>query len=214
MNPGGSGSSACISQPVTEDLKLKAQAFLAATGWRGLFMIEILRDHSGTPWFVELNGRCWGSTALSRRQGLEYPAWHARLAMDHQSQIGMMPPGNPGVVCRNLGRELMHILFVLRGARSKAQTEWPSSWKACRDVLRVRRRTLSIIGGGMTERCSSQIATTHCTIICSEARIRDYGSPGRLSCTFDVVVRWKLVATTAECPIQSAWLPCADDDRT
>ena len=87
MNPGGSGSSACISQPVTEDLKLKAQAFLAATGWRGLFMIEILRDHSGTPWFVELNGRCWGSMALSRRQGLEYPAWHARLAMDHQSQM-------------------------------------------------------------------------------------------------------------------------------
>ena len=51
------------------------------------------------------------------------------------------------------------------------------------------------------------------TIICSEARIRDYGSPGRLSCTFDVVVRWKLVATTAECPIHGR-APCADDDRT
>ena len=88
MNPQGSGSSACVSQPVPEDLKAKVKALIATADWRGLFMIELLRDRSGTCWFVELNGSSWGSMALSRRQGLEYPAWHVRLAMD-QSRVGM-----------------------------------------------------------------------------------------------------------------------------
>ncbi len=139
MNPQGSGSSACISQPVPEDLKPKVEMLIEITKWRGLFMVELLRDHSGNSWFVEFNGRPWGSMALSRRQGLEYPAWHVGLAMDQQSSVGLTPCGVPGVVCRNLGRELMHILFVLRGARSKALTAWPSFGKALIDVVRVRK---------------------------------------------------------------------------
>src|ERR1700690_2691660 len=139
MNPQGSGSSACISQPVPEELKPRVQALVAATKWRGLFMIELLRDLSGKSWFVELNGRPWGSMALSRRQGLEYPSWHARLAMHQQSRVGVALSPAPGLVCRNVGRELMHILFVLRGARSKALTEWPSFWKTLGRVIRVHR---------------------------------------------------------------------------
>ena len=42
------------------------------------------------------------------------------------------------VVCRNAGRELMHLLFVLRGPRSRAYTEWPRFWGSLTDVLKVR----------------------------------------------------------------------------
>jgi len=139
MNPEGSGSSACISQPVSDDLKGKVQALMTAAEWRGLFMIELLRDHSGTSWFVELNGRSWGSMALSRRQGLEYPAWHVKLAIDPGTGIGEASPLAPGVVCRNVGRELIHVLFVLRGARSTTLRNGPSLWKTLLDVIRVRR---------------------------------------------------------------------------
>jgi predicted ATP-grasp superfamily ATP-dependent carboligase len=140
MNPQGSGASACISQPVPADIKPKIQALLHAIKWRGLFMIELLRDRSGNLWFVELNGRSWGSMALSRRQGLEYPAWQVRLAIDQQSQIGKMSPSlRTGLICRNVGRELMHVLFVLRGARSKALTNWPSIWRTLAEVLRIQR---------------------------------------------------------------------------
>jgi predicted ATP-grasp superfamily ATP-dependent carboligase len=138
MNPQGSGSSACVSQTVPEDLKAAVESLIKTTRWRGLFMVELLRDHAGNSWFVEFNGRPWGSIALSRRQGFEYPAWHAGLAMNEQSSVGVTMSGAPGVVCRNVGRELMHILFVLRGARSKALTEWPSFWKALSDVVHVR----------------------------------------------------------------------------
>jgi hypothetical protein len=140
MNPHGSGSSACISQPVTADVKRHAEALLRAINWQGMFMIELLRDRSGNVWFVELNGRPWGSMALSRRQGLEYPAWQVRLAMDKESSVGITSSSlHNGLVCRNAGRELMHVLFVLKGAKSKALKAWPSLWDTLAAVLRVRR---------------------------------------------------------------------------
>jgi hypothetical protein len=139
MNPQGSGSSACISQAAPEDVRAKVEALIRATGWRGLFMVELLRDHSGKAWFVELNGRPWGSMSLCRRQGLEYPAWHVQLALDAQSPAGREASFTPGVVCRNAGREFLHLLFVLRGPKSKALNGWPSLGKTLADVLHVRR---------------------------------------------------------------------------
>jgi hypothetical protein len=140
MDPQGSGSSACISQPVPEGIKSKVAALVSKAGWRGLFMIELLRDAAGKIWFVELNGRTWGSMALGRRQGLEYPAWHVSLAMDETSQGGVGVSSGAEVLCRHAGREFMHLLFVLRGARSNALDQWPSFWKSFGDILRFRRR--------------------------------------------------------------------------
>lgn len=137
MNPQGSGSSACISQKVSEDLRSQIEELMRRTEWRGLFMIELLRDNSGKPWFVELNGRPWGSMALSRRQDLEYPAWHVKLALDEHAAVGVEHTSAPGVVCRHVGREFMHLLFVLRGAKSKALRNWPPFWKTVGDVVQI-----------------------------------------------------------------------------
>ena len=139
MNPEGSGSSACESQPVSQELRSIAGKFVKDSGWRGLFMLELLRDHSGKIWFVELNGRPWGSMALCRRQGLEYPAWHVNLTLDEQSRAGLEVPSGSGLVCRHAGREFMHLLFVMRGAKSNAQKQWPSFWKSVGDVLHFHR---------------------------------------------------------------------------
>jgi hypothetical protein len=139
MNPQGSGSSACISQTVPGDLEGKVETMIKRAGWCGLFMIELLRDPSGNLWFVEINGRPWGSISLSRRQGLEYPAWHVQMALDPGSQAGIGASSEAGIVCRNAGREFLHLLFVLRGPRSKALSTWPPFWKTVRDVVRVRR---------------------------------------------------------------------------
>lgn len=136
MNPHGSGSSACVSQAVDPEIQSKVKTLIAKSGWRGLFMIELLRDHGGRVWFVELNGRPWGSMALSRRQGLEYPAWQAQLANGVEPVIGT-PAVAPGVVCRNIGREIMHLLFVLRGPKSAAVHSWPSFISALRGVLGI-----------------------------------------------------------------------------
>jgi hypothetical protein len=133
VNPQGAASSACRSEPVDKELIEPSERFLKAIGWRGLFMLEFLRDADGTPWFMELNGRAWGSMALARRRGFEYPAWTVRAAIDPGFQP-VPPPMPPEIRCRNLGLELVHLAFVARGPQSGAQVEWPRLSKSVRDV--------------------------------------------------------------------------------
>lgn len=138
MNPHGSGSSACMSQPVPLALTLRVENFVRQTGWRGLFMAEFLRDREGVEWFVEFNGRCWGSMALSRRQGLEYPAWNVRLAIDPEARVTNSQVAQKPLTCRNVGRECMHLLFLLRGPKSSMTTDWPRFWPTVMEMLRIQ----------------------------------------------------------------------------
>jgi hypothetical protein len=137
-DPQGSGSSACVSINVSPELQEPIENFVRETGWRGIFMVELLRDRAGTPWFVEFNGRSWGSMALSRRRAFEYPAWNVKLATC-PGWTGVAPPELPKhIICRHFGRECAHLLFVLRGPRSSAYREWPSFWRTLFDVLPIR----------------------------------------------------------------------------
>jgi hypothetical protein len=136
MNPHGSGASACRLRPVEPGLREAACAMMTDIGWRGPFMIELLRDAAGTAWFMELNGRLWGSTALVRRAGLDYPAWAVAQALDPDFAPPVLAPRDPGVV-RHLGRDLLHLLFLLRGPRSAFhRAHWPRFWPALGAVLR------------------------------------------------------------------------------
>ena len=138
VNPEGSASSACVSRSVDPQIIGPAERFLRAIGWRGLFMLEFLRDREGRPWFMELNGRTWGSLALARRRGFEYPAWTVRAALD--ANYNPVAPANPPeIVCRNLGMELLHLAFVIRGPRSIALREWPRLLPTIRDLVHVGR---------------------------------------------------------------------------
>jgi hypothetical protein len=138
VNPQGSASSACESAPVDTELLQPAERFLETIGWRGMFMLEFLRDSSGRPWFMEINGRAWGSMALARRRGFEYPAWAVQAALDPSSKPAC-PPRPPDVRCRNIGLELVHLAFVARGPRSDAPMDWPKLSRAIRDVCTFTR---------------------------------------------------------------------------
>jgi hypothetical protein len=131
MNPRGSGSSACRSTPVPDDVAGPVQQMIAAAGWHGLFMIELLREDEGRPWFMELNGRTWGSMALATRRGYSYPSWAVRAARD-PAFVPDEPEQVPHITARHLGRELVHLGFVLvRGDAPRLVT--------ARDVLMWRR---------------------------------------------------------------------------
>lgn len=125
MNPHGSGASACRAVPPEPDLQAAIDRFIREIGWRGPFMVEMLRDEHGVPWFMELNGRLWGSTALARRMGFEYPAWAVTLALDPDFRPPTPAAAAP-VEVRHLGRELLHLLFVARGPKSAFhRAGWP-----------------------------------------------------------------------------------------
>jgi predicted ATP-grasp superfamily ATP-dependent carboligase len=140
MNPNGSGSSACESTKPESPQVDYASRFIQLSKWNGLFMIELLRDREGKLWFMEFNGRPWGSMALARREGFDYPAWAVRQALTGEPGI-QLPQGNqPGIVCRHVGRELLHILFAIRGAVKGKFNEWPAISKSLAKMLTFNRR--------------------------------------------------------------------------
>jgi hypothetical protein len=131
MNPRGSGSSACRSIPVASDIAGPVAEMISRCGWDGLFMIELLRDDAGRPWFMELNGRAWGSMALARHRGYRYPSWAVQAALDPQFRPAE-PAAPPEVTARHLGREIVHLGTVLaRGGAPRLAT--------VRGVVAVRR---------------------------------------------------------------------------
>ena len=124
-DPRGSASSACRSISVDEDLRKKTELLLASVCWRGMFMLELLRDAAGTPWFMEVNGRPWGSMALAVRRGFDYPAWAVQQALDPAFVPEAPDPEPPHIVCRHLGRELIHLAAVMRGPMKDHPGPWP-----------------------------------------------------------------------------------------
>lgn len=125
IDPHGSGSSACASREPTSAEADISNAMLDLIDWQGVFMIETLVDQNGERWFVELNGRSWGSLALARRLGFEYPGWLACASNGEDiPSVSIKKPGN--IVVRHLGRDILHFLAVVRGPKtSKAGENWP-----------------------------------------------------------------------------------------
>lgn len=138
VDPEGSGASACVSRLPRPELMSLVERMLQDTAWHGLFMCEFLRAHDGRTWFMELNARPWGSLALARRLGFEYPAWALAQAIQPSFSV---PPVSPyeGLVCRHLGHEVIHLLRVLRGPPSAALVNWPSRRQTLRSVARLDR---------------------------------------------------------------------------
>ena len=140
MNPHGSGSSACYSIPVDEQLRNTADKFLKKIAWDGIFMIEMLKDSNGTAWFMELNGRTWGSMALAIRQGLYYPLWAVEGALSSEF-IPEAKSNNDDIVARHIGREIIHFLKVMKGSKYKNHVIWPSRVKTLIDLLKFNKKT-------------------------------------------------------------------------
>lgn len=140
MNPHGSGASAAVANPPAPELRACVARLMAGIGWRGPFMVELLRAEDGTPWFMEVNGRLWGSLALARRAGLAYPAWAVALARDPAFRPPETPDPPAGLVARHLGRELLHLGHVLRGPRSAFhRAGWPGFWRSLAGVMAPTR---------------------------------------------------------------------------
>ena len=137
MYPAGSGASACVSRvPGAGEIEA-AKALVQKEGWIGPFMIEQLRDTAGKSWFVEFNGRFWGSVALARRCGLDIPRLAFDIASEKQPQI---PSNLTQGFARHLGRDLVHLLFVLRGPRrGYPSQEWPNRLSSLLSVFSPNR---------------------------------------------------------------------------
>jgi hypothetical protein len=85
-----------------------------------------------------VNGRTWGSLALARRRGYEYPAWAVQAALG-LDRYPAAPQAPAHLRCRHLGREILHAAFVARGPQSPAVSSWPGRRETARGLLRWDR---------------------------------------------------------------------------
>ena len=97
MNPAGSGSSACRGVTPPAELVELSSRMMCTLAWDGLFMLEFLADEDGTAWFMELNGRTWGSMVLATRRGLSYPRGMRSSPVQPDRDAPDLAPSGPAV---------------------------------------------------------------------------------------------------------------------
>lgn len=107
---------------VDEDLASRAMALLGELGWFGLANLQFLRPPGGRPHLIDLNGRFYGSLALTSAAGLDLPAWWAALAVE-PSETGVVRcpaaaapvTARPGVRYQALENDLRRAVSERRG---------------------------------------------------------------------------------------------------
>ncbi len=106
---GGLWVERLVSIPLDDQVRDHAETMLIALNGRALHA----RAASGLRWHavhIEFNGRAWGSMALSRAVGLEYPAWAVAQALWGAARRPSLQRRRRAVRARHLGREIVHLL--------------------------------------------------------------------------------------------------------
>ncbi|MGY1834769.1 ATP-grasp domain-containing protein [Blastococcus sp. SYSU DS0510] len=88
-------TSRAVTVPVDEALAAATTRLLTDLGWSGLVQLQFLRDDQGTLRLVDLNGRFFGSLALSTAAGPNLPDAWARQALG--LPLPELPDGSTGV---------------------------------------------------------------------------------------------------------------------
>lgn len=112
--------------PQTEEY---AEKFLKHIGYEGTAMVEFRQEHDNiSPYFLEINGRMWGSIALALHVGFDFPA-----ALADCSATGFVHPKRAqtscrdGILCRNVYPGDVRWLFSVLKAKPKIGLPQPPS---------------------------------------------------------------------------------------
>jgi protein-tyrosine-phosphatase/predicted ATP-grasp superfamily ATP-dependent carboligase len=110
-----SGGPSSFRESCHDDALLRpGEAILNAIGYEGVAMVEFRRGASdGKPYFLEINGRLWGSLALALHAGVDFP----RALIECYQHGRPLTRGSEyvsGIKCRNIfPGELSHLLSIL-----------------------------------------------------------------------------------------------------
>ena len=132
----GGGSSLRVSEPVVPALQAAAQQLMQALGWHGVAMVEFkYAPATGEFRLMEINGRFWGSLPLAIAAGADFPVMLYELMTT--GRVADHAPARPGVVCRQLARDIDWLEHVLRRAAPPQLVRLPSRAEVLRDCLLV-----------------------------------------------------------------------------
>lgn len=120
--PHSGGWSSLRASTHDERLLRLGEDVLNAVGYEGVAMVEFRKSAlDGELYFLEINGRLWGSLALALHAGVDFPL----LFLQSRVQPDALPADSPsyrsGLRCRNLfPGEIFHLLSLVRADRAAA----------------------------------------------------------------------------------------------
>jgi len=90
------------------DIQDAAEKALSALNWHGVFNLDFICDHSGTPYLIDINGRLGGAVSILYEAGLDLPWLWYQLAMNNQ--VLEKRSAEEGVATKWLLGELLAVL--------------------------------------------------------------------------------------------------------
>jgi protein-tyrosine-phosphatase/predicted ATP-grasp superfamily ATP-dependent carboligase len=113
--PYTGGASSLRESCHDEELVRLSEKLLDAIDYDGVAMVEFRRSaRDQRPYFLEINGRLWGSLALALHCGVDFPAALIRCYREGASTVTAGRPYRGGVRCRNIyPGEVNHLLSIL-----------------------------------------------------------------------------------------------------
>lgn len=103
-----------------------ARRLLAALRWTGPAMVEFKRGVDGHAYFMELNGRFWGSLQLAIDAGVDFPALLVKAA---QGEGFALPAYRPAARLRHVAGDVEALATVLaKGAPGGSRLRYLLSW--------------------------------------------------------------------------------------
>jgi predicted ATP-grasp superfamily ATP-dependent carboligase len=130
-----------------ERLKELALALLARLKWHGVAMVEFkIDDRDNTPKLMEINGRFWGSLALSIFSGVDFPYLLHRLITE--GDVPSVLSYQTGVKCRwLLPGDILWFLSSLKNRRDKIRVAREfSQFRGIRDDIISTDDPLPVVG--------------------------------------------------------------------
>lgn len=132
----GGGSSLRVSEMPHPELVEAAAKLMHALRWHGVAMVEFKRNpETGDFRLMEVNGRFWGSLPLAVAAGADFPAMlHALMT---SGSVGSWPAARPGVLGRQLARDVDWLEHVLRRNAPPRLVRLPTLGQVLCDSLMV-----------------------------------------------------------------------------
>jgi predicted ATP-grasp superfamily ATP-dependent carboligase len=135
-NPLGGPSAVAVSICISDRLRQATTRIMRTTGYTGAAMVEYKIDReSGVAYFMEINGRLWGSILLPIAAGVDIPYILWRVATGRE--VTIEEPYRAGVVGRNLFGDTKNLFTVLRGRPKGWPGHFPTRGQALRDYFRL-----------------------------------------------------------------------------
>lgn len=132
----GGGSSLRISEAVVPALQDASAKLIKALNWHGVAMVEFkYQPETGDHCLMEINGRFWGSLPLAVAAGANFPVMlHELMTL---GRVSDWPAARPGVLCRQLARDIDWLEHVLRKHAPPELVTLPTKAQILRDWAQV-----------------------------------------------------------------------------